>query len=199
MSESVTGSTDDRPATAPSATGYRPSPIQDPRRTFADGRWTVILTRQLSHPVKRVWEALTEPGQLRQWAPFTADRDLAAVGDVVITMVDGDEGREDVELPGTVLEVDPPRLLVHSWGGDVLRWELTSTDDGTTLVLRHTLEDEGMSSAVAAGWHLCFDVLDALMKGVPFGPVVGKRANDYGWPELNLRYAEILDVKPSFT
>src|SRR4051812_7285290 len=155
--------------------GYRPSPITDPRRTFADGRWTVILTRELGHPVLRVWEALTEPGQLRQWAPFVPDRDLAATGDVVLTMLEGtDSGTEsgaDVELAGTVLESQPPRLLVYRWGTDVLRWELTSTDDGTTLVLRHTLTDEAMASGVAAGWHICLDVADAVMKDVPFGPV----------------------------
>jgi uncharacterized protein YndB with AHSA1/START domain len=179
--------------------GYRPSPIIDPRRTFADGRWTVILTRELSHPVKRVWEALTEPGQLRQWAPFTTDRDLATTGDVIITMLDDGEPGPDADQAGTVLESDPPRLLVYRWGTDVLRWELTSTGDGTSLVLRHTLSDEGMESGVAAGWHLCLDVADALMKNVPFGPVVGSQAKEYGWDELNQRYAEIFNIKPSFT
>ena len=184
---------------SPYQDGYRPSPIAEPRRTLDDGRWTVILTRELGHPVNRVWEAITEPGQLRQWAPFTADRDLAATGDVTMTMLDGDDSSEDVDQPGKVLESDPPQLLVYQWGDDVLRWELTSTEDGTTLVLRHTLADENLISAVAAGWHICLDVADALMKDVPFGPVVGKRASQYGWDDLNLRYAEILDVKPSFT
>jgi uncharacterized protein YndB with AHSA1/START domain len=175
--------------------GYRPSPIADPRRTFADGRWTVILTRELSHPAKRVWEALTEPGQLRQWAPFTVNRDLAALGEVTITMSGADDPAEPADLPGHVLASDPPRLLVYRWGDDVLRWELTSTEDGTTLVLSHTLTDEGFTSAVAAGWHICLDVADALMSDVPFGPVVGRRAKDYGWDDLNHHYAEILGVQ----
>ena len=219
--------------------GYRPSPIAEPRRTFADGRWTVILTRELGHPVKRVWEALTEPGQLQQWAPFTVDRDLAATGEVAITMAgqsDSDgkapsatgsgelevqadkvqagkvqagkvqvdeeqagEAQADEEQTGYVLESDPPRLLVYRWGDDQLRWELTATEDGTTLVLSHSLRDEGFTSAVAAGWHMCLDVLDALMKDAPFGPVVGSRAKDYGWDDLNQQYAEILGVKASFT
>jgi len=181
--------------------GYRPSPIMQPQRTVADdGRWTVILTREFGHPARRVWEALTEPGQLRQWAPFTADRDLATTGDVVIRMLDeeGNDAGGQAELPGAVLEADPPRLLVYRWGTDVLCWELTATDDGTTLVLRHTLTDEAMASGAAAGWHICLDVADALMKDVPFGPVVGSRAKEYGWDDLNQSYAEILGVKPSF-
>lgn len=179
--------------------GYQPSPIGEPERTFADGRWTVILTRELRHPVDRVWAALTAPGQLRQWAPFTADRDLGRTGEVVMTMIDAPAEADSVEEAGAVLDADPPTLLIYRWGQDVLRWELTSTGSGTTLVLRHTLADEGLSSAVAAGWHLCLDVLDALLNGAPFGPVVGRHANDYGWGELNQRYAEKLGVKPSFS
>jgi uncharacterized protein YndB with AHSA1/START domain len=210
--------------------GYHPSPITEPRRSFTDGRWTIILTRELRHPVKRVWEALTEPGQLRQWAPFTADRDLTTTGEVTMTMLDVNESGEptepliadgqamadgqavegetgergadsssDASQSGYVLEVDPPHLLVYRWGEDVLCWELASTEDGTRLILKHTLHDEDFSSAVAAGWHLCLDVADALMKGVPFGPVIGSRAKLYGWDDLNQRYAELLGVMPSFT
>ncbi len=179
--------------------GYQPSPPMQAQCTFVgDGRWTLVLTRELSHPVQRVWEALTEPGQLRQWAPFTTDRSLATTGEVRMTMMDGDDASNDVEQAGRVLESEPPRLLVYRWGDDVLRWDLTSTEDGTTLVLWHTLADEEMLSAVAAGWHLCLDVADALMKDVPFGPVVGSQAKDYGWPDLNRKYAEILDVKTAF-
>lgn len=186
--------------------GYQPSPIVRPERTFADGRWTVILTRELSHPVQRVWAALTEPAQLQQWAPFVSDRNLTETGVVAVTMLGGDDrdrgesGSEaSVESPGRVLESDPPWLLVFEWGADVLRWELTSAEAGTVLVLRHTLNEAGMDSGVAAGWHLCLDVADALMKDMPFGPVVGTRAKAYGWADLNQRYAEIFKVQPSFT
>jgi uncharacterized protein YndB with AHSA1/START domain len=171
---------------------YRPGPLAAVALEPADGRWTLILTRELGHPVKRVWEALTEPGQLRQWAPFTADRDLAGRGDVVLTLqaADGNQAADGaVVLPGTVLQADPPSLLVYRWGSDVLRWDLTSTPDGTVLVLHHTFDDGTMASSFAAGWHICLDVADAMMKDVPFGPVVGHRAREFGWDELDQRYA----------
>ncbi len=72
--------------------GYQPSPIVRPERTFADGRWTVILTRELSHPVQRVWAALTEPAQLQQWAPFVSDRNLTETGVVAVTMLGATTG-----------------------------------------------------------------------------------------------------------
>jgi hypothetical protein len=32
--------------------------------------WTLVLVRELRHPPARVWEALTDPDHLREWAPF---------------------------------------------------------------------------------------------------------------------------------
>ena len=55
------------------------------RETYAPGRaagaevrkdgekWTLILVRELRHAPVKVWQALTEPAQLREWAPFDAD------------------------------------------------------------------------------------------------------------------------------
>jgi len=187
------------------ANDYRPSPLAAVRRESVGGRWALTLTRDLGHPLKRVWEVITEPGQLRQWAPYSSDRDLAATGPVVLSMQDRDQGQDQGQdqdggawrLPGTVITADSPRVLEYTWGADVLRWQLTGTDDGTTLTLRQTFDQESLTSSLAAGWHLCLDAADALMKGVPFGPVVGERALDFGWVELNERYAEVLDVKPT--
>ena len=190
--------TDQDPSISPQSAeneAAEPQLLSAVRRSTEQDHWVLTFTRELSHPINRVWEALTEPGQLRRWAPYTADRDLARTGDVELIMLDGlDEGPR---LPCAVLEVDPPRLLVHTWGDDVLRWQLVSTDDGTTLTLRQSFDHESLTSALAAGWHLCLDAADALMKDVPFGPVGGSAAFDYGWTELNERYAQLLDVKPT--
>ena len=46
-------------------------------RCEKDGeKWTLVLVRELRHPPKKVWQALTDPAQLREWAPFDADRSL---------------------------------------------------------------------------------------------------------------------------
>jgi len=44
-------------------------------------KWTLVLVRDLRHAPARVWEALTDPAQLREWAPYDSDRSLAAVLD----------------------------------------------------------------------------------------------------------------------
>ena len=164
------------------------------------GEWTLKFTRELDHPVDEVWAVLTDPAVLRTWAPYTADRDLAAEGDVLLTML-GESPDEDEALPSTVTRALAPHLLVLTWGPDLLHWELQHLDDpepaGTRLILRHTIEDRQMLSAVTAGWHLCLDAAGAVLRGTPGPPVVGRRARDFGWEELNQRYATVLGVRPA--
>src|SRR5881397_3012110 len=45
--------------------------------------WTLILVRELRHSPEKVWQALTDPAHLREWAPFDADRSLGTVGSTV--------------------------------------------------------------------------------------------------------------------
>jgi len=53
-------------------------------RIQKDGEtWTLVLVRELRHPPHKVWEALTDPAQLREWAPFDADKSLGTVGTTV--------------------------------------------------------------------------------------------------------------------
>jgi uncharacterized protein YndB with AHSA1/START domain len=148
-------------------------------------KWTLILVRELRHPPAKVWKALTEPAQLREWAPFDADRDLGVVGAVKLSTV----GTPTPHVSdSTVKRADPPKLLEYSWGGNDVRWELEPLGDGTRLTLWHNI-DRGYVSMGAAGWHICFDVLDRLLAGEPIGRIVAGDAMKFGWPRLNAEYA----------
>ena len=62
---------------------YAPGPA-DGARVRKDGeKWTLILVRELRHSPDKVWQALTDPAQLREWAPFDADQSLGAAGRTV--------------------------------------------------------------------------------------------------------------------
>ena len=181
---------------------YTPSPLAEVHRTGSSDRTTIVFTRTLAHPIDAVWSALTDPAQLAQWAPFTADRDLATPGSATLSMIDTNDAgdhQETADLPASVTICEPPSLLEYTWGDDVLRWELTpSTDDqGTELTLRHTLSQPRMDSAVTAGWHICLDVADALLAGDPIGLIVGAEARQHGWDDLNQRYADHLGIERS--
>src|SRR4029453_4758330 len=48
----------------------------------------------------------------------------------------------------------------------------------------------------AAGWHICFDVLDHLLSGTPIGRIVGREAIKFGgWQRLNAEYAKQLGIE----
>ncbi|TDC74132.1 SRPBCC family protein, partial [Actinomadura sp. 7K507] len=156
-----------------------------------EDRWTLVFTRDLRHPPEKVWAALTEPEQLAGWAPYTADRDLAKAGDATLTMID-DEKPEDIAAE--VVRAEPPTLLEHTFGADLLRWDLEATGSGTRLTLRHTVEDRDWLPKVAAGWHICLDVAEKLLDGRPIPPIRGAAAMDFGWSELNDRYAQMFGI-----
>ncbi|MEV4508429.1 SRPBCC family protein [Dactylosporangium sp. NPDC049525] len=150
-----------------------------------DDRWTLRFTRDLRHPPERVWQALTDPSLLDQWAPFTALRDLGTPGDATLVMVDGETR---VPLDATVRVAEPPALLVYEWGPDLLRWELAPIDGGTRLTLRHTTGGRDMLGKVTAGWHLCVRVLELLLDGTPHGVIRGGDAKRFGFDDLCAAY-----------
>ncbi len=67
---------------------------------------------------------------------------------------------------------------------------------GTRLTLWHNI-DRRFISMGAAGWHICFDVLDRLLAGPPIGRMVGPEAMKFGgWQRLNAEYAKQFGVEP---
>ena len=63
---------------------------------------------------------------------------------------------------------DAPEVLEYN----DIRWELEALGGGTRLTLWHNI-DRRFISWGAAGWHICFDVLDRLLGGTPIGRIAG--------------------------
>ena len=170
---------------------YAPGPAAGAEVRKDADRWTLVLVRDLKHPPTKVWQALTDPAHLVEWAPFDADRNLGTVGPVKLSTV----GAPKPQVSETqVKRADAPRLLEYSWGGNDIRWELEPQGAGTRLTLWHDI-DKGFISMGAAGWHICFDVLEQLLAGAPIGRIVGMEAMKFGWPRLNAEYAEQFGVE----
>jgi len=150
-------------------------------------KWTLVLVRDLRHPPARVWDALTDPGQLREWAPFESDRNLGAAGAANLTTV----GTPTPLVSETrVTHADKPKLLEFNWGGQDIRWELEPRGGGTRLTLWHNIDRRYIAMG-AAGWHICFDVLDRLLAGQPIGRMAGPDTMKFGgWQRLHGEYAK---------
>jgi uncharacterized protein YndB with AHSA1/START domain len=156
-------------------------------------RWTLVLVRQLRHSPTKVWQALTEREQLREWAPFDADRNLDTVGPVKLSTV----AAPKVQVSDSrITRAEAPRLLEYSWGENDMRWELEPLAGGTRLTLWHNIGRKYVAMG-AAGWHICFDVLDQFMEGHPIGRIVGGDAMKFEWKRLNAEYAEMFGIEPT--
>jgi uncharacterized protein YndB with AHSA1/START domain len=172
---------------------YAPGPASGAQIRKDGEKWTLILVRELRHSPEKVWQALTDPAHLREWAPFEADGNLGAVGNTVKLTTVGAPGRHVTETK--VTRAEAPKLLEYGWGGNDMRWELEAHAGGTRLTLWTSI-DRRFISMGAAGWHICFDVLDRLLTGTPMGRIAGPEAMQFeGWQRLNAEYAKQFGVE----
>jgi uncharacterized protein YndB with AHSA1/START domain len=172
---------------------YEPGPARGAQVRKDGEKWTLILVRELRHSPARVWAALTDPAQLREWAPFEADGSLGTAGSTVKLTTVGAPALHVTET--RVTRADAPKLLEYNWGGFDMRWELEAFAGGTRLTLWINI-DRRFISMGAAGWHICLDVLDHLLGGTPIGRVVGGEAMKVGgWPRLNAEYAKQFGIE----
>jgi hypothetical protein len=62
---------------------HTPGPARGAQARRDGEKWTVILVRQLRHSPEEVWQSLTDPAHLREWARFEVDGSPAAATTVV--------------------------------------------------------------------------------------------------------------------
>jgi uncharacterized protein YndB with AHSA1/START domain len=157
--------------------------------TITPDQNVIVAEIFIAAPPERVFQAITDPAQLSQW---WGQKDLYRIterhtdlrpGGKWASVGVGADGKS-FKVEGEYLEIDPPRLLVHTWNADwshpletVVRWELEpkpihglhpsgprKAGTGTLLRVRH----EGFAGATAAaqshgegwkrvmGWLLAF-------------------------------------------
>lgn len=173
---------------------YNPGPAAGAHVEKEGEKWTLVLVRELRHPPAKVWEALTAPEHLREWAPFDSDRNLSTAGVTAKLTTVGAPSLHVTEA--LVKRADAPRALEYSWGGQDLRWQLEPLGaNGTRLTLWHNI-DRRFIAMGAAGWHICLDVLDRALAGQPIGRTVGPAAMKIeGFHRLNGEYAKQFGVE----
>ena len=169
---------------------YVPGPAAGAEVQKDGDKWTLVLVRDLRHPPATVWQALTDPAQLAEWAPFDADRSLATVGPVKLSTFGAAQVSET-----TVKRAEAPRLLEFAWGGGDIRWQLEPIGGGTRLTLWAGI-DRRFIAWGAAGWHICIDVLDRLLAGEPIGRMAGPATMQFeGWQRLSAEYGKQFGVE----
>ncbi len=98
----------------------------------------VVLDVEVTSPIDRVWQALTDSATLSMWMLFEANDCKPVVGHTFeFSRAPGWDGAVDCE----VLEVDEPRKLTYTWASEtgvtqrhatVVTWTLTEGHGGVT-------------------------------------------------------------------
>jgi uncharacterized protein YndB with AHSA1/START domain len=119
-----------------------------------DGRPALRLERYLSHPVERVWRAVSDPAEIGRWMPAAADW-TPKLG----------EAFELGGQQGEITELDPPHVIAWMFGADRFRFTLQAQGEGCALVFIHVFDDAAPAAQTAAGWECYLDRLDAQLDG----------------------------------
>ena len=136
--------------------------MSDVKTTKNGDAVTIRFERKLSHPVEKVWAALTERSQLNEWFPTDVGVDVITPDAEIKHTFRKGEGPPDEQA--RVIEFDECRTLVFSWYQSVLRFELERTPSGCVLVLTYTLADDGIRpTRDTKGWQSCLDELESLL------------------------------------
>ena len=140
---------------------YAPGPATGAEvRKDDDRQWTLVLVRTLRHAPRKVWQALTDPEQLREWAPFDADRNLDAAGATVKLTTVGAPTPHVSET--TVTRAEPPSLLENTYSGGH-GWILVKLEG--TVSNRSAV---GATVVVACFCVIAWRGLRAAMRALPF-------------------------------
>ena len=137
--------------------------MKDGQLTEKDGRYELRFVRELSHPLGKVWEAVTSPDGLSAWFPFDVVGERATGASLRFVFREG----EGEPFEGSMLEFTPRSAMELGWEDDeTLRLELAPAgDDACVLTLVNRFDELGKAARDAAGWHACLDALEASLAG----------------------------------
>ena len=126
-----------------------------------EGGYVARYERHWRHAVQDVWAWLTENEKLVQWFPELEVEELREGGIIKFNMPDG------TFLPMDILELKPQAVLAFKWDEDSVRFELSAEPDcGCRLVFsEHLHQITEHTPRDLAGWHVCLDVIEALLEG----------------------------------
>ncbi|MEA2839292.1 MAG: hypothetical protein QOF41_622 [Methylobacteriaceae bacterium] len=130
--------------------------------TIATDKRSVIVERDIPHPPKKIWRALTQPHLIEEWL---MKNDFAPVVDHRFNLR-GDWGAVDCQ----VLEVEPNKTLSYSWDAmgleSVVTWTLTATRTGTHLRMEQAgfrRDQEQAYQGATFGWQKFFANLEQVL------------------------------------
>jgi uncharacterized protein YndB with AHSA1/START domain len=132
----------------------------------------IVFRRLLRHPIEDVWSAVTDPKKVEVWFMAKVVREDSPGGRLAMEHPNG------VQATGRVLEWRPPRVYEYEWNlpsgpnqpkgeASIVRWELSTIEGGTLLVLTHRQLSRPTAEIFVRGLRVFLDRLSAHLDGAP--------------------------------
>lgn len=137
----------------------------------------VIVEDIFDAPIKKVWKAITDIGEMRLWYFENIDSFKAEIGSKSTFQVKSEE-RVFTHI-WQIVEVEAPKKIIYNWkykeyqGDSFVSFELFEVDGKTKLVLTATVVEDFQDDipefereSCLKGWEyfICFRLLDHLKK-----------------------------------
>ena len=128
----------------------------------------ILLVEDYTHPIEKVWAALTDPAALAQWL-MVNDFEPRIGKRFTLRAEPTAEWRGWMDCE--VLEMEPPRRMVWSWHRSELKepnrveFRLEPIAGGTRLTLMHTGEtDPAVGARYSSGWPVKLSQLRSVLE-----------------------------------
>ncbi len=137
--------------------------------TTADTR-SLVIERQLPHPLEKIWRALTQGPLIQQWL---MENDFQPVVGHRFKFRSPPMPKWDGVIDCEVLVVEPNRKLSYSWSSlglvSVVVWTLIATSGGTLLRMEQsgfTADQEASYQGASHGWRHFIARLERVVAGL---------------------------------
>jgi uncharacterized protein YndB with AHSA1/START domain len=135
----------------------------------------ITSSTHIDAPIRTVWEAITTPSMIKQWF-FGVDTESEwKVGSQLVHTGEW-QGKPYIDK-GEIIEIDPPRHLVHThWSEvsgkpdapehhEVVTWDLVEKDGGTELTItERNLPSEDAAATSEQAWKTALGSLKKLLE-----------------------------------
>lgn len=137
--------------------------------------------RRLNHSVEDVWAMLTDNDLLKKWFQELRVGELREGGFMKFDIAD--VLHEKLEIT----ELKTLSVLEFDWFGDEVRFELHVAEYGCLLIFKEKVNSiTEQTKKDLAGWHVCLDVIQALLDGKPI-------LREAEWEKWHQEYVQVLD------
>lgn len=115
--------------------------------------------REYALGLERVWMAVSDEQEISDWMKFATRLELRVGGPIHIDFA------SQGSLDGVVCKVEPPNLLIYTWGDSLVTWNLEGDGTKTTLHFSHIGVRPELLAGMGAGWHAFLDQLEDHLTG----------------------------------